>query len=81
MNTWLEESNILADEQVGFRRNHSCLEHALLVYLIAENRQLLNKDTFICFIDLKEAFHSVINRNLLWCKLQLYYLHGALSTQ
>ena len=45
LNPWLEENNILADEQLGFRRNHSCLEHALLVYLIAENRQLHNKDT------------------------------------
>ena len=62
---WLKE-NIVLDEQLGFRRNHSCLEHALLVYLIAENRQLLNKDTFCfnCFIDLKKAFDSV-NSNLL----------------
>ena len=68
LNPWLEENNILADEQLGFRRNHSCLEHALLVYLIAENRQLHNKIHSFFFIDLKKTFDSV-NRKLLWYKL------------
>ena len=45
--------------------------------LLCENRILLKKDTFTCFIDLKKAFDSV-NRNLLWYKLQLYGLNGAL---
>ena len=73
----LEENNILKKEQLGFRKEHGCLEHALSLYLICKNRILLKKDTFMCFIDLKKAFDSV-NCNLLWYKLQLYGLSGAL---
>ena len=34
LNTWLEENNILKKEQLGFRKEHGCLEHALSLYLI-----------------------------------------------
>ena len=53
------------------------IEHVLSVHLIAESRKLTSKDTFLCFIDFKKAFDCV-NRNLLWYKLQLYGLNGAL---
>ena len=68
---WLENNEILVKEQLGFRSGHNCLEHALTVYLMAENRKLINKDTFISFIDLKKAFDSD-DRNLLWYKLLCY---------
>ena len=54
LNSWLEENNILKKEQLGFRKEHGCLEHALSLYLICKNRILLKKDTFMCFIDLKK---------------------------
>ena len=57
------------------------IEHALsLQYLICENRRLLKKYTFVCmFYKFKNVFDSVqCNCNLLWYKLQLYRLNGAL---
>ena len=74
---WLEDNEILVQEQLGFRSGHNCLEHALTVYLIAQNRKIINKDTFICFIDLKKAFDSV-DRNLLWYKLLCYGINDNL---
>ena len=49
---WLEDNEILEKEQLGFRSGRNCLEHGLTVYLMAQNRTLINKDTFICFIDI-----------------------------
>ena len=77
LNFWVEENDLLVPEQLCFRRDASCMEHVMLIYLVTENRKLLGKDTFLCFIDFRKAFDSV-NRNLLWYKLQLYGLNGAL---
>ena len=72
LNLWLEYNDIL---QLGFRKGHNCLEHALSLYMIAQNRKVINKHTFICFIGIKKAFDSV-DRNLLWYKLQCYGING-----
>ena len=44
---------------------------------MAQNREIINKGTFICFVDLKKAFDSV-DRNLLWYKLLYYGINGNL---
>ena len=67
---WLEDNEILVQEQLGFRSGHNCLEHALTVYWMVQNRK-------ICFIDLKKAFDSV-DSNLLWYKLLCYGINGNL---
>ena len=74
---WLEDNEIVVQEQLGFRSGQNCLEHALTVYLMAQNRKIINKDTFICFIDLKKAFECV-DRNLFWYKLLCYGINGNL---
>ena len=65
LNMWIEDNNILVPEQLGFQKDHGCIEHVLSVHMLVESRKLLGKDTFLCFIDFKKAFDSV-NRNLLW---------------
>ncbi len=66
MTAWIGANDILVPEQLGFRkRDHAGLYGACSIcpYMLA--RKLTNKDTYLCFIDLKKAFYST-NRNLLW---------------
>ena len=75
LETWIEMNNILCDEQNGFRKDRSCLEHIYLLHSILSNRKLSRKDTFVCFVDAKKAFDTV-DRNCLWFKLLKIGIHG-----
>jgi hypothetical protein len=50
---YLEANNILAEEQNGFRAGRSCIDHIFIMCTVLRNRNLLGKDTFLCFIDYK----------------------------
>ena len=58
--SYLEDNNLLVDEQNGFRRDRSCADHVFTLNSIVQNR----KETFVAFIDLQKAFDTV-DRNLL----------------
>ena len=69
---YLESNDLLAVEQNGFRKGHSCQDHILMLNTILDGRKALRCSTFTCFIDFKKAFNSV-NRALLWYKLQSFF--------
>ena len=68
LQNYLENNNIFAEEQNGFRAGRSCIDHIFVMCTVLRNRKMLGKDTFLCFIDYKKAFDSV-DRNLLLYKL------------
>jgi len=70
-----EERNSIADEQNGFRRDRSCLDHVFVLNSLLLNRKEQNLETFIAFIDLQKAFDSV-NRDLLKHKLLVNGIDG-----
>ena len=72
---YLENMNILADEQNGFRCNHSCEDHVFSLTTILQNRLHHGKDIFVVFIDFTKAFDSV-DRNMLFFKLLDYNING-----
>ena len=65
---WLEENDIIHDEQNGFRKNRSTLDHLHSITSIIENRKLRKLSTFTAFIDFKKAYDTV-SRKLLFTKL------------
>ena len=65
---YLDENNILVNEQNGFRASRSCIDHIYTLCTILRNRKLLGQDTFLAFIDFQKAFDSV-ERNFLLYKL------------
>ena len=65
---YLENNNLLSEEQNGFRCLRSCLDHIYSLCTILRNRKLMNLDTFLCFVDFSRAFDSVYH-TILWNKL------------
>ena len=59
-----ERSGLLVDEQNGFRKARSCVDHIYSVTTIVRARLQENKSTYACFIDFQKAFDWV-NRELL----------------
>ena len=71
LTNYLEDNNLLADEQNGFRANRSCEEHIFTLNSIIRK----NKNVFTAFIDLKKCF-DFIDRDMLLSKLLLHKVDG-----
>ena len=75
LSKYVEENNLLVDEQNGFRSSRSCIDHIFVLSTILRNRLALGKDTFCCFIDYLKAFDSV-NRIQILFRLSEIGIHG-----
>ena len=71
LKTYLEENELLSDEQKGFRAGRSCEDHVFTLNSLIRN----NESIFATFIDLKKAF-DFVDRDMLLCKLLLYKVDG-----
>ena len=63
-----EEQGLFADEQNGFRKERSCLDHIYSLCSIIRNRKICGKPTYAAFVDMEKAFDRV-NRDLLFYKM------------
>lgn len=61
--TYLQENELLVDEQNRFRRQISWLNHNCSLNSITQN----NKSTFVTFIDLQQTFDTVGRELLQYC--------------
>lgn len=59
LSKWAEENNKIVDEQNGFRKKRSTVDHIWSLTNIIETRKKLNKATFCAFIDFKKAYDSI----------------------
>ena len=74
---WAESNNLIADEQNGFRKKRSTVDHISSLTSITDTRKKARKSTFCAFIDFKKAYDT-INRSKLWCRLDSIGLCGKL---
>lgn len=65
----LDDLDFINDEQNGFRKSRSTIDHLGTLTSIIETRKLKKLSTFVAFIDFKKAYDWV-NRNLLFTKLE-----------
>ena len=72
---WIETNNILGEEQAGFRRNRSTLEHVFTLYAMAQKQLVRHKKLYVAFIDFRKAF-DCITRDKLWSVLRNAGIRG-----
>ena len=65
---YLENNNLLVEEQNGFRRNRACMDHVFSLASILQTNAYKKSGTFTTFIDFKKAF-DLIDREALFYKL------------
>ncbi len=74
----LEETQILVEEQNGFRKMRSCVNYIFTLITTIENRYKRRQSTYICFVDMKKAFDNV-NRTFLLDKLGHIGINGNIN--
>ena len=72
---YLEQYELLVEEQNGFRSKRSCIDHLFTLVTVLRNRKEQGKDTFLAFVDYKKAFDSV-DRSILFFKLAKFGISG-----
>ena len=68
-------SDLIVDEQNGFRSGRSCEEHTFTLTCLIRNQLSKSKSVFASFIDLEKAFDWV-DRDLLFYRLLTYGITG-----
>ena len=76
---YLEDHDILVDEQNGFRAKRACVDHVYSLSTIIRNRMAEGKSTFAAFVDMQKAFDWV-DRDLLFYKLLCNNVNGKICT-
>ena len=74
-NNYLENVNILDEEQAGFRKGYSTTDHIFNMKCLIDLYLFRGKTLYCAFIDYKKAFDSV-NRIYLWPKLMNNHIDG-----
>ena len=65
LTNWIEENNIIGEEQAGFRRDRSTNDHIFTMLAVIQKQLLRHRKLYVAFIDFKKAFDSV-RRDKLW---------------
>jgi hypothetical protein len=65
---WLDEREVIKDEQNGFIKGRSTIDHISTLTSIIETRKKCKLSTFVSFIDFKKAYDTIV-RYLLFNKL------------
>ena len=73
--SFLEDNNLLNENQAGFRKHHSTTDHIFTLYSLIELLKHGKKKLFCCFVDFSKAFDSIW-RVVLWKKLLSTHVNG-----
>ena len=68
LSNFLEENDLLRENQAGFRKHYSTVDHIFSLYSLIEILKNEKKKLFCCFVDFSKAFDSVWRFGL-WRKL------------
>ena len=72
---WCEKQKIIAEEQAGFRKARSTIDHIFTLHEMIMCRR--PSKTYCCFLDIQKAYDRVWREGL-WTKLHKYGIRGKL---
>ena len=72
---FLNENNLLGNEQAGFRKGHSTTDHIFSLHCLVDLYLQRRKRLYCTFVDYKKCFDS-IQHSLLWDKLLCIGVNG-----
>ena len=75
LTVFIESNNILPEEQAGFRRGYSTIDHIFTLYAMVSKCFAKNRKLYVAFIDFSKCFDS-INRSALFNVLKRHGLSG-----
>ena len=75
MTAFLDNNNILKENQAGFRKEYSCTDHIFTLHALFEILRKGKKKLFAAFIDFSQAFDKVWRAGL-WHKLLQNQVNG-----
>ena len=68
LTSYLEDNNMIGDEQAGFRNGHSTLDHIFVLHSLIDLYLSKKERVYCAFVDYKKAF-DLVDRTSLWSKL------------
>ena len=71
LNRFLETNSLISDTQIGFKKGSRTSDHIPIINTIIKMNKKLKKDSYLCFIDFKKAFDSILH-NILFLKISNY---------
>jgi hypothetical protein len=77
LNTEAEDKGLLEEEQAGFRAGRSTRDQTYILREILDSRKAAGLTTFLCFVDLTNAFPSTWQYGM-WFRLQELGVKGSL---
>ena len=75
LSKFLEDSGVLGEEQAGFRKGYSTLDHVFTFKCLLDLYTSKKKRLYCCFVDYRKAFDT-IDRTNLWRKLLANDING-----
>lgn len=75
LEAYATETNLIYENQAGFRKNYSTLDHILTIQFLGDFFMTRKKKLLCAFIDFKQAFDTVWRIGL-WIKLILNGING-----
>jgi len=75
INCFLDDNDLLGEEQIGFRKGYSTVDHIFAMHAVVEMYKAMHKRIYCAFVDFRKAFDG-IHRSILWRKLLDYHISG-----
>ena len=75
LSNWVEQNNVLVEEQAGFRKGRSTIDQLLILTELIRHRR--PKKTYCAFLDIQKAYDRVWRQGL-WYVLHKYGIRGRL---